>query len=98
MSLNFLLSKFRFRFYNYYYFYLKIKGLNENVPLLSGGTQRFSITCPEFMTSDNRINGHGMPISKSPGNFGDLIVRTNINIPDKNQISPSAAQLLQQVL
>jgi len=76
-----------------------LKGvLNENVPLLSGGTQRFSITCPEFMTSDSRINGHGMPISKSPGNFGDLIVRTNINIPDKNQISPSAAQLLQQVL
>ena len=38
------------------------------------------------MIDDFVLPGEGMPISKSPGTRGDLIIRPNITLPERDTI------------
>lgn len=51
------------------------------VPTLDG--RLLSFACPEVVSPyyEKKINGEGMPISKSPGTRGDLIIRFHILFP-----------------
>jgi len=64
-----------------------INGIAREVPLLEGGCHNFALSEPAFMTSDHRLSGMGMPISKTPGTRGDLIIRPKICLPQKSFIS-----------
>ena len=53
------------------------------------------------MVSDYRIPNRGMPISKTPGERGDLVVRTSIQFPKKSKIDmmpEENRQILQSIL
>lgn len=58
------------------------QGIGREIPLIEGGKYNFTAKGdPEYMVSDHRVAGLGMPISKTPGERGDLIVRPSIKIP-----------------
>jgi DnaJ-class molecular chaperone len=50
--------------------------------LIDGGWHNFTMSKnPDFLSSEERVLGNGMPISKTPGERGDLLIRTNIQLP-----------------
>ena len=72
------------------------------MPLIDGGIYSYQATeDPEFMVSDYRIPNQGMPISKTPGERGDLIVRTSVQYPQTSKIenmSESDKRIFEAVL
>ena len=67
------------------------------VPLLSG--QKRSINCMDEVIKPNtmkRIQGEGLPYPKEPHRKGDLIVKFDIQFPDR--ISQSSKDVLTDVL
>lgn len=56
-------------------------GFDKEVTTLSGRKINISRTTPVQPTSTNRYPGLGMPISKEPGKFGDLVVTYKIDFP-----------------
>jgi len=58
-----------------------IGGGTINVVLLSGETFRYNFTPLRNTTSTKRIKDKGMPISKTPGTFGDLQIKFDVSLP-----------------
>lgn len=56
-------------------------GFDHEITTLSGRKINISRSTPVQPTSTNRYPGLGMPISKEPGRFGDLIVNYKIDFP-----------------
>lgn len=46
--------------------------------------------------SKRKIRGYGMPISKQPGQYGDLIVTIEVAFPPR--LSPQQKQAVRQIL
>ena len=51
------------------------------IPLLNGVSYTYNYSPLSSTSSLNRISGLGMPISKSPGQNGDLLVKFEIKMP-----------------
>jgi len=62
------------------------------VPLLNGVSYTYNYSPLSSTSSLNRISGLGMPISKSPGQKGDLLVKFEIKMP--NQLTTERQALL----
>lgn len=56
-------------------------GFDHEITTLSGRKINISRSTPVQPTSTNRYPGLGMPISKEPGRYGDLIVNYKIDFP-----------------
>lgn len=56
-------------------------GFDKEITTLSGRKINISRSTPVQPSSTNRYPGLGMPISKEPGRFGDLIVNYKIDFP-----------------
>ena len=58
-----------------------LKGIKINVPLLNGNVQNLKIENVIYPNYEHIVKNKGMPISKNPGKFGDLIIRFKILFP-----------------
>ena len=56
-------------------------GCDVNVPTISGGHQVLHLAGPVNAYTEKRVTGQGMPISRHPGQCGDLVVRFDIQFP-----------------
>ena len=56
-------------------------GCDVNVPTISGGHQVLHLAEPVNPRTEKRVTGQGMPISKHPGQRGDLVVGFDIQFP-----------------
>lgn len=56
-------------------------GFDKEITTLSGRKINISRSTPLQPTSSNRYPNQGMPISKEPGKFGDLVVTYKIDFP-----------------
>jgi DnaJ family protein B protein 4 len=62
---------------------LQTNQIQVTIPLIEGGIYSYMATKLDNLTSCSVVMGRGMPISKSPGTRGDLIIRLNILLPPK---------------
>ncbi|GCA63243.1 hypothetical protein KIPB_008735 [Kipferlia bialata] len=71
-------------------------GFSAELPCLSGRTHQLHIDSVVEPGYVHVIKGEGMPISKRPGSFGDLLVEFDIQFP--SHIEPSTRQALRDLL
>ncbi|KAI0562969.1 Chaperone J-domain containing protein [Gracilaria domingensis] len=73
-----------------------LAGSSVTIPGLDG--RGYRLDCPEVITpnSEKTISGAGMPISKLPGQKGDLIVKFNVVFP--TYLHPAKRERLRELL
>jgi len=74
-----------------------LRGVKLNIPLLNGETKEVVIKDrvidPHYI---HRVPGAGMPMPKSPGQYGDLLIKFNIQFP--RQLNERQRELIKEAL
>ena len=66
------------------------------IPTISGNIVPYNIDKVIDPRTEIRLSGHGMPVSKAPGSYGDLIIDFNITFP--TSLAPACKEMIRNAI